>query len=41
MIARASDKDFQDWLPAERLAEEYIAIGFYYLTIRLVIMLLL
>ena len=22
-------KDFQDWLPAERLAEEYIAIGFY------------
>jgi DNA polymerase-3 subunit alpha len=22
-------KDYQDWLPAERLAEEYIAIGFY------------
>jgi DNA polymerase-3 subunit alpha len=22
-------KDFQDWLPAERLAEEFIAIGFY------------
>jgi DNA polymerase-3 subunit alpha len=22
-------KDFQDWLPVERLAEEYIAIGFY------------
>ena len=22
-------KDFQDWLPAERLAEEYVAIGFY------------
>ena len=22
-------KDFKDWLPAERLAEEYLAIGFY------------